>query len=154
MADPILKFPPEQKGNPAKPRTKIAAEPRRRLMAGMRRYRRVLLLVVLPLVALMAGLTFYLNGGRYVTTDDAYVGAQKVLITPDISGKIISVAVKEGQLVTTGDVMFQIDPVPFRLALAQARAKLDDAKTSHDNLVANVKLYAQTIEIVNAGIAL
>jgi membrane fusion protein (multidrug efflux system) len=123
-------------------------------MAGMRRYRRVLLLVVLPLVALMAGLTFYLNGGRYVTTDDAYVGAQKVLITPDISGKIINVAVREGQQVSTGDVMFQIDPVPFKLALAQARAKLDDTKTSHDNLVANVKLYAQTIEIVNAGIAL
>src|SRR4030081_980712 len=154
MADPILKFPPEQKVTPAKPRIKIAAEPRRRLMAGMRRYRRVLLLVVLPLVALLAGITFYLNGGRYVTTDDAYVGAQKVLITPDISGKIISVAVKEGQTVTTGDVMFQIDPVPFKLAVAQARAKLDDAKTSHDNLVANVKLYAQTIEIVNAGIAL
>jgi membrane fusion protein, multidrug efflux system len=155
MADPILKFPPEQKGSPSeKPRTKIAAEPRRRLMAGMRRYRRFLLLVVLPLVALMAGVTFYLNGGRYVTTDDAYVGAQKVLITPDVAGKIISVAVKEGQQVTTGDVMFQIDPVPFRLAVAQARAKLDDAKTNHDNLVANVKLYAQTIEIVNAGIAL
>jgi membrane fusion protein (multidrug efflux system) len=89
-----------------------------------------------------------------VTTDDAYVGAQKVLITPDVAGKIISVAVKEGQLVSTGDIMFQIDPVPFQLALAQARAKLDDAKTSHDNLVANVKLYSQTIELVNAGIAL
>jgi membrane fusion protein, multidrug efflux system len=154
MADPVLKFPPEQKITPATPRIKIAAEPRRRLMAGMRRYRRVLLLVVLPLVALLAGITFYLNGGRYVTTDDAYVGAQKVLITPDISGKIISVAVKEGQTVAAGDVMFQIDPVPFQLALAQARAKLDDAKTSHDTLVANVKLFSQTIEIVNAGIAL
>ncbi|MDB5639968.1 MAG: secretion protein HlyD [Bradyrhizobium sp.] len=155
MADPILKFPPEQKGNPpAKPRIKIAAEPRRRLMAGMRRYRRLLLLVVLPLIALLGGITFYLNGGRYVTTDDAYVGAPKVLITPDISGKIISVAVKEGQQVSTGDILFQIDPVPFRLALAQARAKLDDAKTSHDNLVANVKLYGQTIDLVNAGIAL
>ena len=154
MADPVLKFPPDQKGNPPKPRTKIAAEPRRRLMAGMRRYRRVLLLVVLPLVALIAGLTFYLNGGRYVTTDDAYVGAQKVLITPDISGKIISVAVKEGQSVATGDIMFQIDPMPFQLALAQARAKLDDAKTSHDNLVANVKLYSQTIDIINSGIAI
>ena len=65
----------------------------------MRRYRRFLLLVVLPLVALVAGLTFYLNGGRYVTTDDAYVGAQKVLITPDISGKIEKVVVKEGQQV-------------------------------------------------------
>ncbi|MDE2329796.1 MAG: HlyD family secretion protein, partial [Bradyrhizobium sp.] len=89
MAEPVLKFPPEQKGAPASPAgKKRAAEPRRRLMAGMRRYRRVLLLVVLPLVAALAGLIFYLHGGRYVTTDDAYVGAQKVLITPDISGKI------------------------------------------------------------------
>jgi membrane fusion protein (multidrug efflux system) len=155
MADPILKFPPEQKGKPpGKPRIKIAAEPRRRLMAGLRRYRRILLLVVLPLVALLAGLTFYLNGGRYVTTDDAYVGAQKVLITPDISGKIIRIAVREGQQVAAGDVMFQIDPVPFELAVAQGRAKLADAKTSHDNLVANVKLYGDTVDLVNAGIAL
>jgi membrane fusion protein, multidrug efflux system len=153
MADPVLKFPPEQKGNPP-PRSKMAAEPRRRLMAAMRRYRRVLLLVVLPLVAVTAGLFFYLHGGRYVTTDDAYVGAQKVLITPDVSGKIVSVAVKEGQTVTTGDTLFQIDPVPFQLAVAQARAKLDDAKTSHDNFVDNVKLYNQTIELVQAGIAL
>ena len=122
-------------------------------MAGMRRYRRFLLLVVLPLVAAVAGITFYLNGGRYVTTDDAYVGAQKVLITSDVSGKIINMTVKEGQQVSTGDTLFQIDPVPFRLAVAQARSKLDDAKVSHDTLVANVKLYGQTIELVNAGIA-
>jgi membrane fusion protein (multidrug efflux system) len=154
MADPVLKFPPEQKGDPPNPGKKIAAQPRRRLMAGLRRYRRTLLLVVLPLVALLAGLTFYLNGGRYVTTDDAYVGAQKVLITPDISGKIIKIAVKEGQQVAAGDVMFQIDPVPFELAVAQARAKLADAKTSHDNLIANVKLYGDTVDLVNAGIAL
>ena len=155
MADPILKFPPDQKGDPPAAVPMAKAKPRRRrALAFIRRFRRTFLLVVLPLLALAGGLIFYLNGGRYVTTDDAYVGAQKVLITPDISGKIINVAVKEGQTVSTGDIMFQIDPVPFKLALAQARAKLDDAKTSHDNLVANVKLYAQTIEIVNAGIAL
>src|ERR1043166_1344875 len=127
MADPVLKFPPEQKGaeTPAPP--KFAAEPRRRLMAGLRRYRRFLLLVVLPLVAAVAGFTFYLNGGRYVTTDDAYVGAQKVLITPDISGKIERVVVKEGQQVAPGDVLFEIDPVPFRLAVAQAKASLAQA---------------------------
>jgi len=159
MADPVLKFPPEQKPTEQKsaeptPRPKLAAEPRRRLMAGMRRYRRFLLLVVLPLVAAVAGFTFYLNGGRYVTTDDAYVGAQKVLITSDVSGKIINVTVKEGQQVSTGDTLFQIDPVPFQLALAQARAKLEDAKTSHGNLVANVALYSKTLDIVNSGIAL
>ena len=98
---PCSNFRPNRRAirSPA-PRPKLAAEPRRRLMAGMRRYRRFLLLVVLPLVALMAGVTFYLNGGRYVTTDDAYVGAQKVLITPDISGKIEKVVVKEGQQVS------------------------------------------------------
>jgi membrane fusion protein (multidrug efflux system) len=155
MAEPVLKFQPEQKGSPADAgRKKVAAEPRRRFLAGLRRYRRVLLLVVLPLVAVIAGLVFYLHGGRYVTTDDAYVGAQKVLITPDVSGKIVNVAVKEGQTVTTGDTLFQIDPVPFRLAVSQARAKLEDAKTSHDNLVDNVKLYNQTIDLVNAGVAL
>ena len=156
MADPVpLKLPAEQKGSPSAPtRPKLSAEPRRRLMAGLRRYRRFLLLVVAPLVAALAGLTLYLNGGRYVTTDDAYVGAQKVLITPDVSGKIISVSVKEGQTVAPGDTLFQIDPVPFQLALAQARAKLEDAKTSHANLAANVKLYSQTQQIVEAGIAI
>ena len=155
MADPVLKFPPEQKGNPPpKPRTKVAAEPRRRLMAGMRRYRRTLLLVVLPLVALIAGLIFYLSGGRYVTTDDAYVGAQKVLITPDISGKIEKVVVREGQQVKAGDVLFEIDPVPFRLAAQQAKANLDQTRTTYDNLVANIKIYAQMQDLAQQGVDL
>jgi membrane fusion protein, multidrug efflux system len=155
MADPVLKFPPEQKSAPpAKPRTKIAAEPRRRLMAGMRRYRRVLLLVVLPLAAVIAGLIFYLNGGRYVTTDDAYVGAQKVLITPDISGKIEKVVVKEGQQVNEGDVLFEIDPVPFRLAVDQAKANLAQTRTTYDNLVANIKIYTQMLDLAQQGVDL
>jgi membrane fusion protein (multidrug efflux system) len=155
MADPVLKFPPEQKGAPsAKPRIKLAAEPRRRLMAGMRRYRRFLLLVVLPLVAVIGGLVFYLNGGRYVTTDDAYVGAQKVLITPDISGKIDKVVVKEGQQVKQGDVLFEIDPVPFRLAVDQTKAALEQAHTSYDNLVANIKIYGQMLDLAQQGVDL
>ena len=155
MADPVLKFPPEQKGSPpAKPRSKLAAEPRRRLMAGLRRYRRVLLLVVLPLAAVIAGLIFYLNGGRYVTTDDAYVGAQKVLITPDISGKIEKVVVHEGQQVGEGDVLFEIDPVPFRLAVDQARANLAQTRTTYDNLRANIKIYGQMQDLAQQGVDL
>src|SRR5580692_8246323 len=148
MADPGPKFPPEQKGNPASaPKKKLAAEPRRRLMAGMRRYRRFLLLVVLSLTAVLAGVIFYLNGGRYVTTDDAYVGAQKVLITPDISGKIDKVVVKEGQRVNQGDVLFEIDPIPFHLAVAQAKATLDQTKTTYENLGANIRIFDQMINL-------
>jgi membrane fusion protein, multidrug efflux system len=154
MADPVLKFPPEQKGAPSKPRAKLAAEPRRRLLAGLRRYRRFLLLVVLPIAVAISGLVFYLDGGRYVGTDDAYVGAQKVLITPEISGKIDKVVVREGQHVDQGDVLFEIDPVPFQLAVDQAKAQREQAKTTYDNLVANIKIYGQMLDLAQQGVDL
>jgi membrane fusion protein, multidrug efflux system len=155
MADPVLRFPPDQKGNPQQaPRSGISAQPRRRLMAALRRYRRTLLLVVLPLAALIAGGIFYLNGGRYVSTDDAYVGAQKVLITPDISGKIEKVVVREGQRVNEGEVLFEIDPVPFRFAVQQAKATLDQARTTYDNLVANIKIYQQMVDLAQQAVDL
>jgi membrane fusion protein, multidrug efflux system len=154
MADHVLKFPQEQKGSPHEPAPGRGSAKPRRLMGAMRRYRRTLLLVVLPLAALLGGIVFYLNGGRYVATDDAYVGAQKVLITPDISGKIEKVVVREGQRVTQGDVLFEIDPVPFRLAVEQARATLDQARTTYDNLVANVKIYTQMQDLAQQAVDL
>jgi membrane fusion protein (multidrug efflux system) len=155
MADQVLKFPSEQKGNPQQGAAgKPAAAPPRGLMASLRRRRRTLLLVVLPLAALLGGAIFYLNGGRYVSTDDAYVGAQKVLITPDISGKIEKVVVREGQRVREGDVLFEIDPVPFRLAVQQAKATLDQARTTYDNLVANVKIYQQMLDLAQQAVDL
>jgi membrane fusion protein (multidrug efflux system) len=155
MAEPALKFPPDQKASPVEPPpspTTVAGQ-RGRLLASMRRYRRPLLLVVLPLIALIAGLTFYLSGGRYVTTDDAYVGAQKVLITPEVSGKIDSVTVKEGQHVNKGDLLFEIDPVPFRLAVQQAEAKLNDAAIEYNTLKSNLANYAQSSALAQQSIA-
>lgn len=154
MADQVLKFQPEQKADSGKPTKKAGTDPRRRFVAGLRRYRRFLLMVVLPVVVAVGGLTFYLNGGRYVGTDDAYVGAQKVLVTPDISGKIEKVVVKEGQLVKQGDVLFEIDPVPFRLAVDEARAQLMQAQTTYDNLRANIKIYGDMLDLAQKGVEL
>ena len=154
MADQVLKFQPEQKIDSGKPTKKAGTDPRRRLVAGLRRYRRFLLMVVLPIVVAIAGFTFYLNGGRYVGTDDAYVGAQKVLVTPDISGKIEKVVVKEGQIVKQGDELFEIDPVPFRLAVDEAKAQLMQAQSTYDNLRANIKIYGQMLDLAQQGMDL
>ena len=78
-------------------------------------------------------------GGRYISTDNAYVGAQKVLITPDISGKIDPCRRREGQHVKPGDELFTLDREPYRLALAQAKAKLDAARSDYDKLKTNLK---------------
>jgi membrane fusion protein (multidrug efflux system) len=150
MAEPVLKFP--DKDAPEGGSDGAATTQRQGMTGFLKRYRRTLLLVVLPAIVLVGGVAFYLSGGRYVGTDDAYVGAQKVLITPDISGKVDKVVVREGQHVKEGDVLFEIDPVPFRLALDDARAKLAQAKTTYDNLVSNVKIYGQMQDLAQQGV--
>jgi membrane fusion protein, multidrug efflux system len=77
---------------------------------------RVTLMVIVPALVAAVGLFLYLAGGRYVSTDNAYVGAQKVLITPEVSGKVMRIAVVEGQQLAPGDELFSIDPAPYRQA--------------------------------------
>ena len=104
---------------------------------------RMILLVGLPALAALIGLGIYLSGGRYISTDNAYVGAQKVLITPDISDKIVHVAVVEGQHVKPGDELFTLDPVPYRLVLDQAQAKVAAARADYDKLKTSYKSLAE-----------
>jgi len=115
---------------------------------------RLVLLVVIPLIALVAGGYFYLTSGRYISTDNAYIGAQKVLITPDISGKISNVLVTEGQHVNAGDALIEIDPEPFRIAVTQAEARLAAVRTEYANLKTNftslqkrIALARETLEL-------
>ena len=82
-----------------------------------------------------------------MTTDNAYIGAQKVLVTPDISGKIAKVVVREGQRVQIGDVLFEIDAEPFRLALLQAEARVANVRTDHANLLTNDRAMSRMIEL-------
>ena len=154
MTDQALKLMPEQKGASGKPSKRIAANRRPGPLPGLLRNRRFLLMVVLPVAVAIGGLVFYLQGGRYVGTDDAYVGAQKVLITPEISGKVDKVVVKEGQLVKKGDELFEIDPMPYRFAVDQAKAALDQARTTYDNLVDNIKIYGQMLDLVGQSVEL
>jgi membrane fusion protein (multidrug efflux system) len=148
MAEPVLKFPPEP-SQPAKPAPSKLSFAKR-----LRARRRTLLLVVVPLVAVIGGVVFYLSGGRYASTDDAYVGAQKVLITPDVSGKIIKVVVKEGQRVKANDELFEIDPEPYRMAVQQAEAALETAKTSFNTSKSNLQAFTQMLELAQQSVDL
>ena len=91
--------------------------------------RRVFLLVVLPLAAALVGLLVYLHGGRFVTTENAYIKADKIPISAEISGTITQVLVRENQAVMAGPPLFRIDPAPFRIAVGKAEARLAQART-------------------------
>ena len=137
---------PAGEASPKSAPGKSAPDKRKRL--------RRMLLIVLPLIALIGGGTFYLMGGRYISTDNAYIGAQKVLITPDVSGKIIHVAVHEGQHVKPGDELFTLDPEPYKLALDQANAKLVAARTEYSKLKTTVKSLATLIDLAHKNVEL
>ena len=118
----------------SKPSAPPAPRPPAPAAARPRGGRRFFLLVVVPLAALALGLLWWLSGGRWVSTDNAYVGADKALITPNVTGPIVSIHVKEGQKVAAGDPLFDIDPAPYRTALALAQGRLAAAKVDFANL--------------------
>jgi membrane fusion protein (multidrug efflux system) len=101
----------------------IPAEPD----AKKRSWRLVLMLSVPLLLALFGGY-MWLTSGRYVSTDNAYVQRDMVSVAPEISGTITEVLVRENQPVRRGDVLFRIDPRPYRIALANAEAQIRAAE--------------------------
>jgi membrane fusion protein (multidrug efflux system) len=103
---------------PGRPEPTAPARRRRRGLI------RPFLLVVVPAVAALIGLYWYAMSGRYVSTENAYVKADMVAISPDVDGPVVAVEVVENQLVRTGDVLFRLDPEPFQIALDMAEAKL------------------------------
>ena len=133
----------------AKTATDVSEAPTKSgLRARLERQRlRMILLVAIPTLAALVGSIFYLSGGRYISTDNAYVGAQKVLITPDVSGKVVHVGVREGQQVRPGDELLTLDHEPFQLALDQAKAKLAAARAEYDKLTMNLKTFNTLVEL-------
>ena len=101
------------------------AAPRRSLWV---RARRPLLMLVVPLLLAAAAAYYLLTAGRSVSTDNAYVAQDKVSISSDVTGRVVTVGVRESESVKRGQVLFTIDPEPYRIALEQADANLANAR--------------------------
>jgi len=114
---------------------------------------RLTLLVLVPAFVVAVGLLYYLLGGRYVSTDNAYVGAQKVLVTPEVSGKVVRIAVAEGQLLRPGDELFAIDEAPYRFAAQEAEARLQRVRTDFAALKASLASLAKQVEFSRQNLA-
>ena len=95
---------------------------------------RMVLLVAAPLAAVAIGVYLYAESGRYVTTENAYVKANVVAISADVSGRVEWVGVEDNTLVREGQVLFRLDQQPFRIALHRTEAELDLVRTEVEHL--------------------
>jgi membrane fusion protein (multidrug efflux system) len=102
------------------------------------RLKRLLLIAAASLMVLAAAAAYgeyYWTTGRFlVSTDDAYVQAHSVLISPKVSGYISETPVDDNQGVKAGEVLARIDPRDYQTALDQARANVSAAQASIDTL--------------------
>jgi membrane fusion protein (multidrug efflux system) len=80
----------------------------------------------LVIVAIAAFL--YFASARSESTNDAYVNAARVAISTNVPGRVIELNVHDNQRVKRGAVLFRLDDRPFQLAVAQARAKLNNTR--------------------------
>jgi len=100
---------------------------------------RVMLLSLGPLVLLAGAAYYYVTGGRYVSTDDAYVQADRVQISSDVPGRVIEVDVSDHQTVAKGALLFRIDDEPYKIALARAEALLVTARNDIEAMKATYR---------------
>ncbi len=129
MADPALgEARVERRSAPVTPLPAAKPPPAPRPRWG-RRLARLVLLFAVPAIAVLIGAHYWMIGGRFVATDNAYIRADKVAVAAEVSGRVTEVAVSTNQGVTAGVLLFRIDQEPYRIALAQSEAELDMVRT-------------------------
>jgi membrane fusion protein (multidrug efflux system) len=112
-----------------------------------------MLLIGGPLIVLIGTGYMWLSGGRYVSTDNAYVKADKLNLAADVAGFVAEVKVKEGQRVAAGEPLFSLDDKVYRIALAGAEAQLDVARNQIATLKAQYRSNQASIAQVQADLA-
>jgi membrane fusion protein, multidrug efflux system len=97
-----------------------------------RKWTRTLMWIAGPALVLAIGGYMYISSGRFASTDNAYVQADRVTIAPQVSGRVVEVLVRENAPVHKGDVLFRIDPEPLEIAQARMTAQVESVKSLLD----------------------
>ncbi len=77
-----------------------------------------------PAVLLIIGLLFFLSGGRYVSTDNAYIKSETITVSSEVGGRITVLNVTDNSRVKAGQILFSLEQKPFELAVTLAEAAL------------------------------
>jgi membrane fusion protein, multidrug efflux system len=152
MNDTVLETPALKVSSPQErfpePAAEVAA-PEEAHEKPARPWVRWTLFLLLP-CALIVGAYWYTTGGRVMTTEDAYVEADKVGLSTDVSGIVKTIEVVDNQKVENGEVLFRLDDLPFQLTLRRAEAQVGMVRDALNALKANYRdMQAQTKQARN-----
>jgi len=138
---------PQQQPAPPRDTPSAARKP-----ASKRSRTRLVLFLLLPII-LVAGGYYYVTGGQIMSTENAYVQADIVGISTDVSGIVSEIDVRDNQRVKAGDVLFKLDDLPFRLAVERADAQIGLVRNDLEALKASYKAMQSQIDQAKTDIA-
>ena len=117
------------------------------------RFARLALLISVPLLLVGGATAYYIVNDHYVSTDNAYVQQDKVSISAEVGGRILDVAVRENDVVKEGDLLFRVDPAPYRIAIEQADAAIVAAQVRVSSLQTEYQTTNVDIESAREDVA-
>jgi len=118
-----------------------------------RRWRRIALMAVVPLLLLIGGFVYWSGLQGKVSTDNAYVQQDRVSISSEVGGQIVEVMVADGEKVTAGQLLFRIDQQPYQVQIAEANAAIAQAQASRTALGNDADLSGASISAAKEDIA-
>lgn len=98
-----------------------------------------LALIGVPVLVVVVALGFWLQGGRHMSTENAFVKADIAQIASEVPGRIMELRVRDHSTVAAGDVLMRLDPATYKLALAKAEAEVDSARAAVEQMKANLR---------------
>jgi membrane fusion protein (multidrug efflux system) len=108
--------------------TAEAPKRKRRIEVEKGSWLRTFMMLIVPALLILGGGYYWLTSGGSVSTDDAQVKQDIVAVSPQVNGQVVQVFVRNGMRVKRGDLLFRIDPQPYRVALENAQAQLAAAQ--------------------------
>jgi membrane fusion protein, multidrug efflux system len=111
------------------------------------------LLILGPAAFVVGALGVYLATGRYVSEEDAYVQAVNVSISPQVTGQVITISARSNTPINKSELLFKLDPEPYRIALANAEAQLGIARDQVRNLIETYRSRLKQIDEAKATVA-
>ncbi len=115
---------------------------------------RKLMMFGVPIVVVAGALAWWFGSPGEVATDNAYLKLDIVSVGSEVPGNIVKVNVRENQLVKKGDVLFEIDPTDYKIAIAQADAQIAAAQARITALDADVAASAADLAGARDDLAL
>ena len=114
---------------------------------------RSVLMIIVPLIVIAAAGAFYLHGGRFVSTDNAYIKSDIASVSPEVSGNIVNVMVSENQRVTKGQPLVAIDSSNYQIGIAGADANLKSALANIEEAKARYRQKQEAIALQQTNVA-